>query len=532
MDNYKDLFIDIDKFDEDNISYVKPILFYKVTRNMGIYYRKEIINKFKSETKTTDKKKSKKKTESDSFVIKKQTKKQKIIIQTPKMVVPFGVKEFDNNGKKSYQMSLSFSTLTNLYNEEEIKKFYLFIQKIDSVNEETIMDYKKDWGLPKNIKYRKTLQRLSAEYPHHMNITLPYDDKMGFLFHVYDEQAKKSSIDIIEKKSIVSVVMELTDLKFTDTEFRSNWTVMQIRKFKPYSPIQEFFMSGCFICDEDDPEDTAYAQLIEKYNKTLTTPIALPRIPQINPNYYNINPYQMPYMQNPYGQIPNMAHPMPQIAPPPPPQNKPINQDPLSQAFKPPSLQELLTAKKALKKTKTVVKGTLQNTNNEEGNKYDNEDNNENTNIPPPPNAPPPPLKKESISNKKSPNKNNSDDKKKTNSDDKKKTNSDDKKKTNSDDKKKISTVTKKMTTSKKSVNESDSDSESADDLPKNKKKIIPKKTTLESDNEYESPTNKKKIINDKKQKSIPIKSGSKTTKKPSMQSANKKVIKKITIEK
>ncbi|XWV24798.1 hypothetical protein QJ856_gp0985 [Tupanvirus deep ocean] len=501
MDNYKDLFIDIDKFDEDNISYVKPILFYKVTRNMGIYYRKEIINKVKSESKATEKKKTKKKTESDSFVIKKQTKKQKIIIQTPKMVVPFGVKEFDNNGKKSYQMSLSFSTLTNLYNEEEIKKFYFFIQKIDSVNEETIMDYKKDWGLPKNIKYRKTLQRLSAEYPHHMNITLPYDDKMGFLFHVYDEQAKKSSIDIIEKKSIVSVVMELTDLKFSDTEFRSNWTVMQIRKFKPYSPIQEFFMSGCFICDEDDPEDTAYAQLIEKYNKTLNTPLSLPRIPQINPNYYNINPYQMPYMQNPYGQMPNMTNQsIPNLAPPPPPQNKPVMQDPLSNAFKPPSLQELLTAKKALKKTKTVIKGTLQNTKNEDDDNNDDNDNNDNNKIPPPPNAPPPPpLNKESASKK------TNSDKKKTNSDDKKKTNSDDKKKTNSDDKKKINSETKKKIKTTKSISDSNSDSED------------------------ESPT---KTIKNKKTKSTPIKSGSKTVKKPPVQSSNKKITKKITMDK
>ena len=64
MDNYKDLFIDIEKFDEDNISYIKPILFYKVSRNMGIYYKKEFIKEIKSETKlksVDDKKKSKKK---------------------------------------------------------------------------------------------------------------------------------------------------------------------------------------------------------------------------------------------------------------------------------------------------------------------------------------------------------------------------------------------------------------------------------------------------------------------------------------
>ena len=209
------------------------------------------------------------------------------------MTVPFGIKEFDNNGRKSYSMSLSFSTLTNLYNEEEIKKFYSFVKKVDTLNEETIMDYKIAWGLPKNLIYRKSLKRLSKDFPHYINVNLPHDDKLGFLFNTYNESAEKSKIDIIEKRSIVSVVMELTDLRFNDNDFRANWTVLQIRKFKPYSPIQEFFMSGCFICDEDNPEDIAYLQMIETYRKKLATPLPMPMIPQINPNY---TPMQFPPM--------------------------------------------------------------------------------------------------------------------------------------------------------------------------------------------------------------------------------------------
>jgi hypothetical protein len=274
MNGTDNLFININNFDEDNMIYVKPILFYKVSRNIGIYYRseqpKEIQSDESNEKKSSKKKKDFSSNNSDSVIIKQPPlKKQKIIIHTPKMIVPFPVKEFDNNGKKSYQMCLSFNAMTNLYNEEEIKKFYYFIKKIDTINEETISDYKKLWKLPKNLSYKKTLQRLSKDFPHHMNINLPYDEKIGFLFKIYNESAAESTIDIIEKRSIVSVVLELTDLRFTDTDFRSNWTVLQIRKFKPYSPIQEFFMSGCYICDKDDPEDKAYFQLIENYKKKL-----------------------------------------------------------------------------------------------------------------------------------------------------------------------------------------------------------------------------------------------------------------------
>ncbi len=128
--------------------------------------------------------------------------------------------------------------------------------------------------------------------------------------------------------------MELTDLKFTDKEYRSNWTVMQIRKFNPYSPIQEFFMTGCFICDEDDPEDTVYASLIKKYQATLYSPI-VPLIPSYVPASHQ-------------SYTPNLSIP----TPPPIPQAQPIQEA----IFKPPTLEELLKTKNKLKKTNTVVK--------------------------------------------------------------------------------------------------------------------------------------------------------------------------------
>lgn len=254
-----DLFIDYNKFNTDTMIYIKPVLFYKVTRNMGIYYKKAIGDG--------------------------ETKNQKIIIRTPKMIVPFDIKLFENKetNKKKFKACLSFYAMTNLYNEVEIKNFYSFVKKIDAINEEIVLDHKEAWSLPKKMKYKKTLQRLSTDFPYHMEINLPYDDDNSkFLFNVYDESAKESAIDIIKKKSIVSMVLELTDLRFNDSDYKANWTVMQIRKFKPYSPIQEFFMTGCYICDQDNPEDTAYDIIIENYKKKLSKKIPLPIIPQLN----------------------------------------------------------------------------------------------------------------------------------------------------------------------------------------------------------------------------------------------------------
>lgn len=302
--NCKDLFIDIEHFDENNIIYVKPILFYKVVRNLGVYYKKDI-------------------------------KKQKIRIITPKMILPFDVKMFDNSYGKTYNMCVSFSTMTNLYNETEIKQFFRFIRKLDEVNEETVSSYQKSWGLP-SLVYKKSLQRISKEYPHYMSINIPHDNKIGIIPTVYDENANKSTIDIIKKKSIVAVIMELTDLRFTDTEYRANWTVLQIRKFKPYSPIQEFFMTACFIFDEDDPEDVAYNRLIETYKKKLATPV-----------YISVNAMASSVVPGP----------------PPPPGPQPVRQQaPVVEQknlFVPPSVSELLAARQVLKKTVTVEKNGI-----------------------------------------------------------------------------------------------------------------------------------------------------------------------------
>lgn len=318
--DYKNIYVDVNTFDVETISYNKPILFYKVNRNMGIYYKKEIPEN----TNITEKKST------------KNTKKQKIIFQTPKMVVPFDIKEFKNeeSGKSTYKMCLSFSTLTNLYNEDEIKHFYQFMKKIDTVNEETIMAHKKEWGLPSKIEYKKSIQRLNKDFPPSMGINLPHDEKLKFLFKVYDENALESNISIIDKKSIVSVVLELTDLRFSDTDFRANWTVLQIRKFKPYSSIQEFFMSRCFIYDSNDAENKANQELIE-HNKKMQ----------------QLELYKMQQIQ----QIQQMQQaPIIPIIPITPIQ--PVAQPITSNHFVPPSKHDLLNGLKMLKKTITIDK--------------------------------------------------------------------------------------------------------------------------------------------------------------------------------
>ena len=270
--------LDFNKINVDNILYVKPALFYDACYNIGIYYK-----------------------------VTKKDKKQKIIIKTPKMIIPFEIKKFDNNGNNKYNLTLSLRKKTNLYNEQDIKDFYKFIKKIDDTNISLLEDYRKDWKLPKKMKYRKSISRLSYDFPHHINLNLPHDQDYGFMFSVYDEKAKLRDINILKKKVIVSAIIELTDLHFTDKLCFPRWNVVQVRKFNPYSPIQELMLTKCFIFDGDE--------IIVESPKIVRKTTQLPPTP-------------------------------------PPPPSKPIGKS----IFIPPSVQELTDAMKKLKTVKTIDK--------------------------------------------------------------------------------------------------------------------------------------------------------------------------------
>lgn len=227
MDLYKELLFDINEFNEDNLVFIKPMFFYKINKNIGIYYKAE-------------------KNINEKFLF---NKKQKIIVQTPKMYSLFGVKKISYSDFEIHKLALSFSTITSLYNDENIKKFFNFVKKIDTITEEIISYNKKKWKLPKSLSLSPSLFRTSEKYSYYMNIFLPID-KHETMFNVYDENNELSNIDIIDSKSIVSAILELTDIKFADNKYYINWKVLQIKKCKKISIIQEFFLSCCFIDDK------------------------------------------------------------------------------------------------------------------------------------------------------------------------------------------------------------------------------------------------------------------------------------------
>jgi len=277
----KKYIIDINEIDVDKIIYVKPNFFYTICYNMGIYYAMP------------------------------EEKKRKIIIQTPKMLIPFDIKKYDNGPRKIFRINISFNVMTNLYNEEDIKKFYELMKNIDRTNQRTIKKYTDKWGIPSSLVYKKTIRKSSSNFPHYISFDVPFDEIYGYYFHVYNDKGERITIEELTKKSVVSLILELTDLKFTDKKIYPNWTILQIKKFKPYSAVQEFFMSRCFIDDNE--------------------------IINVTPHVISIKPPEIPS----------------------PPEKK-KEETIIQNTFQPPSLEELLKARNLLKKTETVVKGGVE----------------------------------------------------------------------------------------------------------------------------------------------------------------------------
>ena len=317
MEQISNLCIDVRKFDIDSIVYVKPNGFMETTKNLSVYFKKKEG---------------------------KKNVNKKIIVKTPKMSVPYAISHFINKyGKHGYQLSLSFKHNPTLYNEKCIKDFHNFIKDIDSTNRETITSNWKAMNLPKGIEYLPTLKKLEKGSKF-MNLELRYSEKGGFITGIFDERGDKSGIEIIEKGCIVQAVIEMTDIIFTNRDTcYCNWNVMQLRKFPPYAPIQEYMITKCILFDEDNPNDDVFDKRIQEYLQKIQ-----------NPMQYLLSLHAPSFVLS--------SSPLPPPPPPPPPLLKSLERSTsLEESIKepkqpPPSLEEILAGKNKLKKVKTVVK--------------------------------------------------------------------------------------------------------------------------------------------------------------------------------
>jgi hypothetical protein len=208
----------------------------------------------------------------------------KIIIQTPKMGVPFGVSRWrddnaDDNKGDSFRLGLSF------YGEEtnsELKQFKEQLQSFDEIIKNEIKKNSKEWlGKPNlstelieeafyvsNVKIPKDSDGNVLEYPARFEVKLDRqksgDDFTGkFVSNkkfnhevlIYDENRKLVPMDesnydtVIPKGSQCITIVELVYISIT-AKVSCKWKLVQAKVFKNQKAITEYA-----IVDEDESDE-------------------------------------------------------------------------------------------------------------------------------------------------------------------------------------------------------------------------------------------------------------------------------------
>lgn len=208
----------------------------------------------------------------------------KIILQTPKMNVPFGISRWrddnaDDNKGDSFRLGLSF------YGEEnnsEIKNFRESLSQFDEIIKQKIKENSKEWiGKPNismelinealyvpNVKVPKDSDGNVLDYPSRFEVKLDRqkngDDftgkfvsnkKFNHEILVYDDQKNLVELNennydtVIPKGSSVITIVELVYISIT-AKISCKWKLVQAKIFKNQKAITDYA-----IIDDDDDED-------------------------------------------------------------------------------------------------------------------------------------------------------------------------------------------------------------------------------------------------------------------------------------
>ena len=193
--------------------------------------------------------------------------KRSLVIQTPEMVMPYNVGEFqptdssgNSDGPKKYTMNLSFRGM------EETPKVKQFYEKVQEIDEKLVSDAVKN-SLPwfKANHKREVVKALysptikvskdretgepDGKYPPTIKIKLPTRDGK-FTCEVYNSQ--REEVDLLTtlgKGAKVKALIQCTGIWFAGGKFGLSWKVVQM-KVVPSKKI-----TGYSFIDESDDED-------------------------------------------------------------------------------------------------------------------------------------------------------------------------------------------------------------------------------------------------------------------------------------
>lgn len=184
----------------------------------------------------------------------KEEQLKKIVLQTPKLIAPFGLSTFvdDITGITKYSIDLSFR---NENEDKSIQNFKSMIQQIDSYMIENAVINSKEWfGKKLSLEVVKELYRPLIKYSRDPS---KYADTIKFKIRnnienidAFDENKEKFDMNNFTSGSSVRCIVELASIWFVNKQFGCSLSLVQIQVFK-LEKIQGF----SFESDSDDETD-------------------------------------------------------------------------------------------------------------------------------------------------------------------------------------------------------------------------------------------------------------------------------------
>lgn len=178
----------------------------------------------------------------------KDVKEHSIIVQTPKVELPFGLNTYENNGYKSHSIDLSFNR-----NTTSTENFVNFVKAFDEQNLTYGIDKSYKWfgkRLDKDIietLYNKQLKQ-NGNFAPTMRIKMP--TKNGeFVGDIFDQNENPINMNVITKGCSVQAIIQCLGIYFVAKEYGVSWKVVQLKVY-PTTKLSEYG----FI-DEDEIDD-------------------------------------------------------------------------------------------------------------------------------------------------------------------------------------------------------------------------------------------------------------------------------------
>ena len=174
----------------------------------------------------------------------------KIIVQTPKCGIPFGLNTFEppQGGDKKYSLDLSLRG-----ESPPMQNFLKFMQAFDDHNTEVASQNCQSW-FKKHLEesvidelYRSTL-KTQKNYAPMMKVKMPTRHDV-FLGDIFDQTKNKIDMSNIAKGSSVQAIIECVGMYFVAREFGITWKVIQLKVYPPNR------LTGYAFVDDEPDED-------------------------------------------------------------------------------------------------------------------------------------------------------------------------------------------------------------------------------------------------------------------------------------